>query len=474
MKRALFLGFSLLLAAPPARAGDPFKKGPWMQQVTPTSAVVRVEVDPPLPVTLQVGMANIPTGAEAGAGSVIESLDARALHAIVVNGLEPGTRYPFTVRAGGATRFGALTTAPRDDSGASFRFLLYGDNRTDDAAHAAVVRAMVSSASNFLVNTGDMVANGGSKSQWQTFFDIEAPLTRERPIFATVGNHELVDGAGADYVRYFGPAALPKALVAPTTAISGAALDAGATPFSLDQLSGTFRWSNARFFLINGMVQYTSGPTRAWLDKALGEADSEPGLVWRVVVVHHGPWSSGPHGDNALLAEAKIPELFRAHKIDIVLSGHDHIYERGSAERLPYIVSGGGGAPLYRIKKAEASSLHQEAVHHFVEATVTTDAIKFVALRPDGSAIERCLLRKSVGWDCEGAKGGDADGGADGGGVAGLSSGAPSAPPPPSSRCGCRAAGADETGRAGSLSLVAAMAILAGVLARRARGRSVR
>jgi len=473
MKRALFLGFSLLLAAPPAWAGDPFKKGPWMQQVTPSSAVVRVEVDPPGPVTLQVGMANIPTGAEAGAGSVIESPEAR-LHSIVVKGLEPGTRYPFTVRSGGATRFGAVTTAPREDSGASFRFLLYGDNRTDDAAHAAVVRAMVSSASSFLVNTGDMVSNGGSKAQWQTFFDIEAPLTRERPIFATVGNHELVDGAGLEYVRYFGPAELPKALLAPASTITGTALDAGAAQLSLDQLSGTFRWSNARFFLVNGMVQYTSGPTRAWLDKVLADADSEAGLVWRIVVVHHGPWSSGPHGDNALLDEAKIPDLFRAHKIDIVLSGHDHIYERGIAGGLPYMVSGGGGAPLYRVKKAQATSLHYEAVRHFVEATVSTGGIKFVVVRPDGSSVERCLLGKGTGWNCEGVTP-DADGGADAGGISGVGSGSAASPPAPSSRCGCRVAGADgDRGARGALTLLAGMAVAASLLARRRLRGSVR
>ena len=158
---------------------------------------------------------------DAGAGSLIESREVRALHTILVKGLEPGTRYPFTVRAHGAPRYGAITTAPAEDSGAPFRFLVYGDNRSDDAGHAAVVRSMVASASSFVVNTGDMVENGGSASQWQTFFDIEAPLTRERPVFAVVGNHELVDGAGAEYVRYFGPAELPKAIVAPT-AISAA------------------------------------------------------------------------------------------------------------------------------------------------------------------------------------------------------------------------------------------------------------
>ena len=103
------------------------------------------------------------------------------------------------------------------------------------------------------------------------------------------------------------------------------------------------------------MVNYKSGPTRAWLDKALADADNEPGLVWRVIVVHHGLWSSGPHGGNTLMRDANLGDVFRAHKIDLIISGHDHIYERGFADGLAYLVSGGGGAPVYRVKKAEPS-----------------------------------------------------------------------------------------------------------------------
>src|SRR4051812_2511736 len=187
MKRASFLAFSAAMSlATPALAGGRISKGPWMQHVTPTSAVVRVEVDPPAPVSLEVGLSAVVGSTDAGAGSLIESREVRALHTILVKGLEPSTRYPFTVRAHGAPRYGAITTAPAESSGAAFRFLVYGDNRSDDAAHASVVRAMVASASSFIVATGDMVENGGSASQWQTFFDIEAPLTRERPVFAVV------------------------------------------------------------------------------------------------------------------------------------------------------------------------------------------------------------------------------------------------------------------------------------------------
>lgn len=452
--------------------GDPIAKGPWMQHVTATSALVRVEVDPPAPVTIEVGMSAAVGSTDAGAGSVIESREVRALHSILVKGLEPSTRYAFTVRVGAATKYGAITTAPSDQSGEPFRFQIYGDTRSDEAAHAAVVVAMASRTSSFIVNTGDFVERGDSRSEWQDFFDIEAPLMRERPLFSCVGNHELTDGSGADYVRYFGPAELPKEAVAPTRTVTGVLLhDAGSPRLSLDQLSGTFRWSNARFFMVNGMVPFTSGPTRAWLDRVLTESDHEPGLVWRIVVVHHGPWSSGPHGDNKLLQEADIPDLLRAHKVDLVISGHDHIYERGTANGLPYLVSGGGGAPVYRIKKAEKTSRHYESVHHFIEAFVAPAAIQFVAMRADGSTIESCALAKGIGWQCDGAAG-TADGE---GGVA--SDGAAVARTPASpSRCGCRTAGRDgePTARNAGLLLVSALAAASALLTRRAKRRSVR
>ena len=448
MKRLFFLvlcTLAALVVSPRALAGGggPIVKGPWMQHVGPTSALVRVEVDPPSPVTLELGMSGTVGSADSGVGSVVESRDVRALHTILVQNLQPATRYTFTVRARGAQKYGAITTAPRDD--APFRFLIYGDNRSDDTAHAAVVRAMVAAPSDFLIHTGDFVERGASAAQWQTFFDIEAPLLRERCVFSCVGNHELVDGAGVEYVRYFGPAPVPILLPSPASSLSGPPIaiplpiDAGAAPLSLEQLSGTHRWSNARFFLVNGMVDYSSGPSRAWLEKALTDADNEAGLVWRIVVVHHGARSSGPHGDNDHLREGKIPELLLAHKVDLVIAGHDHIYERGTADGLPYLVSGGGGAPLYRVRKAQATSRHYESVHHFIDASASAVAIQFVAIRPDGSTIERCALRKNAGWDCDGSTSTLAT---SGGGPGASSSLPPEAPLAPKSKCGCHTVGA--------------------------------
>lgn len=430
------VGTLLVLRALPAAAG--ISKGPWVHRVTPTSAVVRFELDAPAPATVQV---NVEAAiARDGGAPAFASPEAKRLHSVTLTGLEPATKYTYAVATAGAQKLATVTTPPKEGDGAPFRFLIYGDNRTDDAAHAAVVRGMVPMQADFLLHTGDFVENGASRSQWQTFFGIEAPLLRERPLFSCVGNHELVDGKGTEYIRYFGPEPAGDEAVP-------------------EHLDSTFRWSNARFFLLNGMVGWSSGADRAWLEKALAEADSEPGLVWRIVVVHAGPWSSGPHGNNALLHAAGIPRLLQAHKVDLVVSGHDHIYERGWAEGMAYLVSGGGGAPTYRIKSALPSARKYESVRHFVEASVSQAAISLVALRPDGSTIERCALRKDAGWDC------DAPAPVS---PAAASPATKADPPPSTSRCACRAAGGGAPGASAAF-FGATLAGLAVFFRRRAR-----
>jgi acid phosphatase type 7 len=429
-------------------------KGPWIQRVTPTTALVRFEVDPPAPAMVKLG-ADAPMR-DGGAGK-FESPEATTLHSVAITGLMPSTRYAYEVSTAGATKLAAVTTAPKDDSTASFRFLVYGDNRTDDAAHAAVVRGMTATQADFLVHTGDFVENGASKAQWQTFFDIEAPLLHEKPLFSCVGNHELIDGTGIEYVRYFGPTETVGAITAP---------DASAKQLlAPDHINSTFRWANTRFFMLNGMVAWRSGADRKWLDKALSDSDGESNIVWRIVVVHYGPWSSGPHGNNRLLHDAGIPAMLRSHKVDLVISGHDHIYERGFAEGLAYMVSGGGGAPTYRIKSALPSAKKFESVRHFVEASVSQAAISFGVLRPDGSVIERCALRKEGGWDCD-APAKTETTSASSSTTTSKSSGESSSPPP--SRCSCRVAG-ERTRAADGGALCASFVALAAIYCRRRR-----
>jgi hypothetical protein len=223
------------------------------------------------------------------------------------------------------------------------------------------------------------------------------------------------------------------------------------------------RWENARFIFLNGMDAWSTGIEKEWLESELRKADAEPGLIWRFVVVHYGPWSSGPHGSNRRLIEAGLPAMLRSHKVDLLLSGHDHIYERGEAEGVRYVVSGGGGAPLYRQISPLRSTRKVEPTYHFIEATVSDDTVKLVAKRIDGSILDRCGFTKASGWDCDREASPPLS-------AAVESSTKPPpvaspTPPPPreASKCGCTLVGLD---RKSYLGLV--LAVLT-VLVRRAR-----
>src|SRR5262249_29618757 len=93
-----------------------------------------------------------------------------------------------------------------------------------------------------------------------------------------------------------------------------------------------------------------------------------------------------------------VPILAR-HHVDLLLAGHDHLYQRGEAGGVRYIVTGGGGAGLYdsscgTAKKppCEEDGMQKLAVaHHYVVLTIDKHAIDMCPRRPDGSLLEPCV-----------------------------------------------------------------------------------
>jgi hypothetical protein len=422
----------VLLYGGQASAAPSFLKGPYIQQLGSTGVEVRVELDAPAAVSVEIGKAG------ETATKTMADATASAFHVVRVTELEPATRYQYAVHAGAVVSDkGTFITAPRDDSGAPFSFLLYGDNRSGDEVHRVVTRALLGTPSDFLLHTGDFAYAGGDEREWQTLFDIEKVLVRDRCVFSSVGNHELNgDPGAAAYARYLGPAQ--------------------------GKLYGTFRWSNARFFLLNAFTSWDGGEEREWLSRELARADSEPGLVWRFAVIHHGPFSSGRHGPNERIDDARIPELLSQHKVDLVISGHDHIYERGEATSsgydVRYIISGGAGAPLYIEHSPRAYSKRFEPAYHYVELDVSFERVKLIARRPDGSLLEQCGFGHAPGWDCDGASRAAP--------TASAAAFTPAADPTVAnpapaaagaSRCGCGAGG---TGGAGALVLALSLVAL--------------
>src|SRR5262249_2290068 len=106
----------------------------------------------------------------------------------------------------------------------------------------------------------------------------------------------------------------------------------------------------------------TLGSTgRAFLEAALADR-GDARFVF--VAMHQGLLSSGPHGGVAG-AEDLLP-LIAEHHVTAVLSGHDHIYERIVRDGTTFLISGGGGAPLYFKAKSERGSVAFAATYNWV------------------------------------------------------------------------------------------------------------
>jgi MYXO-CTERM domain-containing protein len=430
--RPRFSAFSLALALALASAGASaaeIRKGPYLQALGQTAVTVKVEMGTPETVTVDV------TGPDGFKASRTADMPRR-FQALRIEGLKPATTYEYRVSAPGTSSEPArFTTAPPDNR--PYRFVLYGDSRSDPAAHLAVMRGIEATAADFLVQTGDMVYSGGDEEEWQDFFKVEGKLLASRSVFAAVGNHELLpDSSGSvAFLRYF----------------ASVESDGHERP----QLYGSFRWSNTRFFLLNAMDNW-SGDERAWLRAELSAAMTEPGLVHRFAVLHHGPFSSGRHGGNTRLIQEGIVTMLRDHKVDLIMAGHDHIYERGEGQGLKYVISGGAGAPLYAREHPSPETAYFESVHHYVEMAVDGEKVEMVAKRAIGSVIERCSFTGSGPWSCEA-------------GEAKKKPATTEAPPPQKAgACACSMPGTAERASGG----LAALLGLSGALALRRRHRN--
>lgn len=99
-----------------------------------------------------------------------------------------------------------------------------------------------------------------------------------------------------------------------------------------------FKKGNVAFYALNS--NYMDKKQVQWLQDELAKDTSE----WKVAFMHHPPYSSGgKHGSDNQLREIVEP-IFVKYGVNVVLTGHDHFYERIKPQKgIYYFVSGAGG-----------------------------------------------------------------------------------------------------------------------------------
>jgi predicted MPP superfamily phosphohydrolase len=100
----------------------------------------------------------------------------------------------------------------------------------------------------------------------------------------------------------------------------------------------TFAKQNVRFFVLDSN---DLDPAQvAWIEAALKDA-KEP---WKIAVFHHPLYSDGGRHGSSVDLRVRLEPLFVQYGVNVVYSGHDHVYERTTPQKgIVYFVAGAGG-----------------------------------------------------------------------------------------------------------------------------------
>jgi 3',5'-cyclic AMP phosphodiesterase CpdA len=337
-------------------------KGPYLQDLAPTSITIMWQLDQAAPARVAVDGPGGARSVEVGAARIGEA---------TLDRLTPSSRYRYRVDAAGRSWSGEFATAPEVGADVPFTFIVFGDTRSGVDAHRRVIERIAQEVPDFVLGTGDMVDDGYRQDQWQQFFDVESPVLRDNVYFPVVGNHDRQGrGRTADsYRAYF------------------------SVPDNGDARYYGFSYAAARFLVLDSNeYSFALSDQTAWLERELIAARQDPAMRHVFVVMHHPPFSVSLHGGSRDLRERWTP-LFEKYQVTAVFSGHDHVYERAEHNGIRYFVSGGGGAPLYP-RRPHPSPADLDAVKrfertfHFLRVAVTGGRVEVTGVRCDGTVIE--------------------------------------------------------------------------------------
>jgi 3',5'-cyclic AMP phosphodiesterase CpdA len=144
---------------------------------------------------------------------------------------------------------------------------------------------------------------------------------------------------------------------------------------------------NVDFFLLNSNSAGLA-KQRDWLRTVLADSTAD----WQIVAFHHPAYTCGTYRGHPAVLSRWVP-LFERYGVDLVLSGHDHNYQRFKEHRgVRYVVHGGGGARLYPIAPCPASYPTRRvarSVHGFLYLVASIDSIRGYAVTPSGNVIDQ-------------------------------------------------------------------------------------
>jgi hypothetical protein len=242
------------------------------------------------------------------------------------------------------------------------QFALIGDSRDGEKVYTQLIQRILERRSNFIIHLGDMITRPNEK-EWKEFFEISKPINL--PFFPVVGNHDVGNTLRGEemYRKQF---ILPK-----------------------DQTFYAFQAGGALFVILDSEKGKGKIVDHQWLwleDTLTSSNDS-----FKLVFLHWPlflPMDSlklGKGMDKDPFARDHLHRLFLKTKVKAVFAADDHRYDRREEDNILYVITGGGGAPIYALKD-------KGGYFHYIWVSVESGKMEAEVVDLDGQIQDRFVI----------------------------------------------------------------------------------
>jgi 3',5'-cyclic AMP phosphodiesterase CpdA len=263
------------------------------------------------------------------------------------------------------------------------RLIVFGDSGSGSPEQKRLAALIDSEEFDAVLHTGDLAYDSGKPEElFKNYTSVYSDRIRNS-IWPSLGNHDYLTDAAKPYLDLFD---LPKLALSSQESERYYSIDLSNT--HIIALDTNLPLDRASDGIDDDMLD--------WLVEDLTNIPSNKPII---VFFHHPPFNAGRHGDDERVKSKLVP-IFDKYGVDLVLSGHDHNYQRTCPikfttngmscldDGLTYIITGGGGRSLYDLNKPAYVEVAKSEYHYLRISVSKRGLISIEAVNIDGQIID--------------------------------------------------------------------------------------